>query len=97
MRQVQLPDEPITGPLAVECTFTFSRPKTHFRSGKYSDRLKPKAPPHMTTTPDVDNVAKFYLDALNGKAFVDDRQIVRLQCEKKYGEADSVEIIIKSF
>ena len=50
----------------------------------------------MVSTPDVDNVAKFYLDALNGKAFVDDRQIVRLEATKRYGEMDAVDIRIKS-
>lgn len=34
--------------------------------------------------PDVDNVAKAILDALNGVAFADDRQIVQLTCEKWY-------------
>ena len=97
LKQVQLPDKPLTGPLSVECTFTFRRPKAHFRTGKYAGVLKDSAPAVMVSTPDVDNVAKFYLDALNGKAFVDDRQIVRLEATKRYGEVDAVDIrIIKS-
>lgn len=34
--------------------------------------------------PDVDNVTKAILDALNGIAFSDDRQIVQVTCEKWY-------------
>ena len=34
--------------------------------------------------PDIDNVAKAILDALNGVAFADDRQIVQVTCEKWY-------------
>lgn len=35
-----------------------------------------------TSRPDLDNVAKLALDALNGVAFADDRQVVRLEAEK---------------
>lgn len=38
--------------------------------------------------PDIDNVAKAILDALNGVAFPDDRQIVQLSCEKWYDVTD---------
>lgn len=34
--------------------------------------------------PDVDNVTKAILDALNGIAFSDDRQIVQVTCAKWY-------------
>ena len=35
-----------------------------------------------TFKPDVDNIAKAVLDALNGVAFDDDSQVVRLRCSK---------------
>lgn len=34
--------------------------------------------------PDVDNVAKSILDALNGIAYIDDKQIIKLSIQKKY-------------
>lgn len=37
-----------------------------------------------TTTPDCDNIAKTVLDALNGYAFVDDRQVTTLVVTKKW-------------
>ena len=36
--------------------------------------------------PDVDNIAKAVLDALNGIAYDDDKQITSLVIDKKYGE-----------
>lgn len=34
--------------------------------------------------PDVDNIQKVVLDALNGIAYRDDAQVVRISCEKRY-------------
>jgi len=39
---------------------------------------------HRPKKPDVDNIAKFYLDSLNGIAYNDDSQIVDLQVIKRY-------------
>lgn len=39
-----------------------------------------------TKKPDCDNIAKTVLDALNGVAYLDDSQIVRLKVDKDYGE-----------
>ena len=38
---------------------------------------------HDTTKPDVDNIAKLVLDALNGVAWVDDTQVTDLQVIKE--------------
>ena len=45
--------------------------------------------------PDLDNLAKFYLDALNGLVFSDDAQICELNLRKVYGMSPSVLIRIK--
>lgn len=42
------------------------------------DKIKP------VKKPDVDNVAKLVLDALNGVAYEDDLQVISLQVEKRY-------------
>lgn len=39
-----------------------------------------------TTKPDIDNLAKCVLDALNGIAYRDDNQVVRLESSKFYGD-----------
>ena len=47
------------------------------------------------TKPDIDNIAKIILDGLNGIAFDDDKQIVCLQVEKKYGVESKVEVKLR--
>lgn len=47
-----------------------------------------------TAKPDCDNIGKVLCDALNGLAYVDDKQIVRLVVEKEYGEQAGVEVTI---
>lgn len=49
---------------------------------------------YPTKKPDIDNIAKCILDALNGVAFHDDTQVVRLFMEKKYAERPRVEVEI---
>lgn len=47
-----------------------------------------------TSKPDLDNIAKSILDALNGIAYQDDSQIVKLSVEKKYGDEPMVKVKI---
>lgn len=42
--------------------------------------------------PDLDNVAKAVLDALNGIVYVDDKQVVRLTATKRYAAVAMVEV-----
>lgn len=44
--------------------------------------------------PDIDNILKSIFDALNGYAFADDVQIVKVVAEKVYAEEPFVEVII---
>ena len=41
---------------------------------------------------DCDNLAKTVLDALNGIAYDDDKQICRLYVEKRYGKSPCVKV-----
>ena len=46
-------------------------------------RLKPSAPGKLySVRSDVDNLAKFVMDSLNGLVYVDDRQVVNLNAIK---------------
>lgn len=47
-----------------------------------------------TKKPDVDNIAKVVCDALNGVAYKDDSQIVRLFVHKRYSHVPRVEVEI---
>ena len=42
--------------------------------------------------PDVDNITKVVLDALNGVAYLDDSGVIAVTVEKEYGEAARVEV-----
>lgn len=44
--------------------------------------------------PDIDNMAKAVLDALNGIAYTDDKNIVRLDVSKMYGDSDMLYVTI---
>ena len=44
--------------------------------------------------PDIDNIAKVVLDALNGLAYHDDSQIVSLRVSKTYGAPEGVTVWI---
>lgn len=61
------------GPLRVVMTFYLSRPKS-----------LPKRDVWHVKKPDVDNLSKAVGDALNGIAYNDDSQIVRLTAHKQY-------------
>lgn len=51
-----------------------------------------------TKKPDIDNIVKVVLDAMNKFAFKDDTQIVRLEVEKLYTDGEEkVEIKIEEF
>lgn len=45
--------------------------------------------------PDIDNVVKAVLDALNKVAYRDDNQVVELQIRKQYSERPRLEICIE--
>lgn len=66
------------GALVVRAMFHLPRPKAHFGTGRNDGRLKARAVMALPTgKPDVDNLLKV-LDALNGWAWDDDAQIVRV-------------------
>lgn len=48
-----------------------------------------------TKKPDADNIAKIILDSLNGIAYKDDSQIVKLNVIKKWSDKPRVELEIK--
>ena len=90
-----VPTVPYDEPLAVNLNFAFSRPKSHYRTGKMSDVLKDNAPDWHTGTPDADNLAKFVCDAFNGAYWKDDSRISSLLVTKIYSDAPFVSVKIR--
>jgi len=81
------PKEPFTGEIYLNCTFSFSRPVEHYRTGRYAGQVKKRYEDIMhTSRPDLDNCVKFVMDALNGVFFKDDSQIAILVAEKRYDD-----------
>ena len=75
---------PIDEPINVHLIFTFQRPKSHLNA---KGSLKPKAPIHHITNPDVDKLVRSTGDALVEAGLIkDDRLIFRLRASKYYGE-----------
>lgn len=50
-----------------------------------------------TKKPDIDNIAKSILDALNKFVFKDDNQVSKIAVEKKYGEVEKVYVKIEEY
>ncbi len=78
--------EPCNSPMRVFLQFWMKRPKSHFRTGKYSGILKEAAPKIHVGRPDVDNLIKFVFDALNGLVWTDDCIIYSIGAFKLYCE-----------
>jgi len=79
-----MPSEPLDGPLEARLFFYFSRPRSHYRQGKYSHILKEDADKWHWKRKDLDNLVKFVLDSLNKRAYLDDGQICVIQSAKFY-------------
>lgn len=83
-------------PVRVEVGFYFPRPKHHFKKG-FVTRCK-EALTYFgflqttpATGPDIDNLAKFVLDAMNGIVYEDDRQVVELLASKHKDSNDTMD------
>ena len=87
--------ELLRGPLKVTMTFYRPRPKGHYRSGKHSDLLRPAAPKHPTTRPDVLTPARAIEYSLTGVLWHDDSQIVSEHLRKHYGEPARVVVTVQ--
>jgi crossover junction endodeoxyribonuclease RusA len=82
---VEKGQEPLEGALMVHINYYFERPKAHYGTGKNSDKLKKSAPSYMTKRPDLDNLNKAVLDAMQDAGLLlDDSQIVTLYSTKDY-------------
>ena len=68
------PKELLTSALEVRLSFLFQRPKS-----------LPKKIRHHTKKPDIDNLAKSVLDAMEGIIYVNDAQVISLRVTKEYG------------
>lgn len=81
------------GEVYVEVVFAFRRPQSLLKAQRDaigSGLLElPK-----TTKPDVDNLCKALLDALNGIAWIDDAQVCEIWAKKVWAASDHIAVVI---
>jgi Holliday junction resolvase RusA-like endonuclease len=74
-------------PLRVRVIFFFNRPAGHYGTGRNAGNLKPSAPKYREQNPDLDKLLRALFDALVVSGVIlDDRFIVRVEAEKRYGD-----------
>lgn len=73
---------PLAGPISITLRIVFEPPASWSRK-KREAAIRGEA--KHVTRPDIDNVAKAWLDAMNGIVYLDDSQITMLSVTKSYG------------
>ena len=85
---------PLENRVAVKIVAQFKIPKTATKKDK---ALIEEGKISPTKKPDIDNIIKIILDALNKMAFKDDNQITKIEVEKIYGEEEKIFVKIEEF
>lgn len=86
--------KPLEGRLSITIKANFSIPKNTSKSNSEKMLNNTISP---VKKPDIDNIAKIVLDALNKLAFKDDNQITKLNVEKIYSEEEKISIKIEKY
>ena len=84
--------EPLDTPVTVAIYIRVGIPAS-FSKQKRKDALAGIIKP--TKKPDLDNVAKCFLDSMNEIVYLDDKQVVNLHVTKVYAETPAVEVMVK--
>jgi Holliday junction resolvase RusA-like endonuclease len=84
--------EPLETPVTVAIYIRVGIPAS-FSKQKRKDALSGIIKP--TKKPDLDNVAKCFLDSMNEIVYLDDKQVVNLHVTKIYAETPAVEVMVK--
>lgn len=81
----------LSGFVSADILAVFTVPKSYTKAQRAAALNASFAP----KKPDCDNIAKIILDALNGIAYDDDAQVVKLRVEKRYGMTDHVTVTLE--
>lgn len=75
----------LTGAVALDVTFTFTRPKSHYRTGRNAHLLRDAAPVRPIGYPDASKILRSTEDALTeAGVWEDDSRVVDLSVAKRY-------------
>lgn len=81
--------KPISIHIEANCKLTKSTPKY------VADEITSSGFDYVPQTkPDIDNIAKSVLDALNGVAYIDDKQVYNLTCAKYFDTISDTDYLI---
>jgi Holliday junction resolvase RusA-like endonuclease len=83
--------EPLDTPVTVAIYIRVGIPASYSKQ-KRKDALAGTIKP--TKKPDLDNIAKAFLDAMNEIVYLDDKQVVGLHVTKVYAETPAVEVMV---
>lgn len=76
-----------TGPVSLQVTFVFRRPRSHYRTGRNADLLRDSAPRFPVSGGDIDKLIRATCDAITDSGlWLDDRQVVYVEATKEYAE-----------
>ena len=81
----------LEGAIRVTIAAVFEIPKSYTKHDKVQADMGILKP---TKKPDVDNITKIVLDALNGVAYQDDKQVTEVEVIKRYGNIGEEEHVI---
>ncbi len=87
-------NEILKGRIKVTIVAYFAVPKSTSKKDRENMLLGNISP---TKKPDIDNIVKIVLDALNKYVFEDDNQITKLDVEKVYAEEEKVYVAIEEY
>lgn len=77
---------PVSGPIELEVSFSFPRPKGHFGTGRNAGKLRLSAPSYPAGPPDLSKLVRSTEDALTeAGVWRDDRLVVTVHAHKYYG------------
>lgn len=65
----------ITGPVVLTAQFFFTRPKSHFGTGRNAHTLKASAPKRHSQSPDLAKLLRSLEDGITGAIWRDDKQV----------------------
>ena len=86
--------EQLQGRISIEIIAFMKIPKNTSKA-KTKEMLENNISP--TRKPDIDNIAKSVLDAMNKFVFKDDNQVSRIMVEKRYGQVEKIYVKVEEY
>lgn len=84
--------QPLESDLKVTVRAYFEVPKSYTKKRRTACLANVEKP---SKKPDIDNIVKGIMDAMNGIIYSDDKQVVRLEAFKEYAEEPCVKVTVE--